>query len=282
MAVGNGIRDAMSTSMTNTTELADGRILIAREGAIGRITFNKPERMNAMSLDMWQGLQTALDQLADDDTVHVVILRGAGDKAFVSGADISEFETQRSSEASVRAYNAISEGADAALYHFPKPTIAQIQGYCVGGGMGLALACDFRLCSDDSRLGITAARLSLGYNQEGVRKLVELAGPSVAARVLYSAELFTAEKAFSMGLLTEVVPRDQLESAVQSLADRIAGNAPLTIKAAKAAIRSIGGAAGAPTSAEVARQVAACFASDDYAEGRRAFAEKRKPVFRGQ
>lgn len=282
--MGNGTLKIMGTSMgkTNTTELADGRILVSRAGAVARITFNKPERMNAMSLDMWQGLHKALDSLAEDDAAHVVILAGAGEKAFVSGADISEFETQRSSEASVRAYNAISEGADAALYHFPKPTIAQIQGYCVGGGMGLALGCDFRMCSEDARLGITAARLSLGYNQEGVRKLVELAGPSVAARVLYSAELFPAQQAFSMGLVTDVVPRDQLEGAVQSLADRIAGNAPLTIKAAKAAIRAIGGAEGAPTSEDVARQVAACFSSDDYAEGRRAFAEKRQPVFRGR
>ena len=122
----------------DTTELAGGRILVARSGAVARITFNKPERMNAMSLDMWQSLHDALDDLADDDAVRVVILTGAGDKAFVSGADISEFETQRSSEASVRAYNAISEAADASLYHFPKPTIAQIQGF-VGSGSRLPL-----------------------------------------------------------------------------------------------------------------------------------------------
>lgn len=267
---------------TDTTELAGGRILVARSGPVARITFNKPERMNAMSLDMWQGLQDALADLADDTAVRVVVLTGAGDKAFVSGADISEFETQRSSEDAVRAYNVISEAADAALYHFPKPTIAQIQGYCVGGGMGLAVACDFRICTHDSRLGITAARLGLGYNQDGVRKLVELAGPSVAARVLYSAELFAAEQALSMGLVTDVVPRDRLDDTVQSLADRIAGNAPLTVTAAKTAIRAIGGATGAPDTDEVARQVAACFSSEDYAEGQRAFAEKRKPVFRGR
>ena len=181
MAADSGIRRKMSASMSNThtTELAGGRIIVSRDGAVAKITFNKPAKMNAMSLDMWQGLQDGLDALADDDTVRVVILTGAGDKAFVSGADISEFETQRSSEDSVRRYNAISEAADAALYHFPKPTIAQIQGYCVGGGMGLAVGCDLRICSDDSRLGITAARLGLGYNQEGVRKLVDLAGPKI-------------------------------------------------------------------------------------------------------
>ena len=263
-------------------ELAGGRILVAKDGAIARITFNKPERMNAMSLDMWQGLHAALDDLAADDAVRVVILTGAGNRAFVSGADISEFETQRSSDEAVRAYNAISEAADAALYHFPKPTIAQIQGYCVGGGMGLAIGCDFRICAEDARMGITAARLGLGYNREGVRKLVELAGPSVAARVLYTAELFPAGQALAMGLVTDVVPRDRLGDMVTALADRIADKAPLTVKAAKAAIRSIGGAAGAPDAGAVAGQVAACFASEDYAEGRRAFAEKRKPVFRGR
>ena len=284
MAAASGTLRNMSSLMgkTDITELAGGRILISRDGPVARITFNKPERMNAMSLDMWQGLKDALDDLATDDAVRVVVLTGAGDKAFVSGADISEFESQRSSEDSVRAYNAISEGADAALYHFPKPTIAQIQGYCAGGGMGLAIGCDFRICSEDSRFGITAARLGLGYNQEGVRKLVELAGPSAAARVLYTAEIMPAERALAMGLVTDVVPRDQLEDTVHDLATRIAGNAPLTVQAAKAAIRAIGGAEGAPGADVVAQMVSACFASEDYSEGRRAFAEKRKPVFKGQ
>ncbi len=284
MAAGSGTHRKSSNVMgkADTVELANGRLLVARDGAIAQITFNKPDRMNAMSLDMWQGLHDALDDLGSDDAIRAVVLTGAGDRAYVSGADISEFETQRSSEESVRAYNAISEAADAALYHFPKPTIAQIQGYCVGGGMGLAIGCDFRVCSDDSRFGITAARLGLGYNQEGVRKLVELAGPSVAARVLYSAELFPAEQARAMGLVTEVVARDQLETTVRSLTERIASNAPLTIRAAKAAIRSIGGAEGASQSDDVARLVARCFASADYAEGRQAFADKRKPVFRGR
>lgn len=279
----SGTPESMADPMNNSNTIAraNGRILVSRNGTVAQITFNKPERMNAMSLDMWQGLHETLDHLADDDDIRVVILTGAGDKAFVSGADISEFETQRSSEDSVRTYNSISEAADAALYHFPKPTIAQIQGYCVGGGMGLAIGCDFRMCSDDSRLGITAARLGLGYNKEGVRKLVECAGPSVAARVLYSAELFTADKALSMGLVTDVVPRDQLSDAVSSLAERIAANAPLTVKAAKAAIRSVGAGEGAPDDNDVARYVAECFGSEDYAEGRNAFAEKRKPEFKG-
>jgi len=267
----------------NQTEShAGGRLLLTREGAIARITFNKPERMNAMSLDMWEGLHTLLDGLAVDDSVRVVVLNGAGDKAFVSGADISEFEAQRSSEDSVRRYNAISEASDVALYNFPNPTIAEIKGYCIGGGMGLAVACDFRICADDARLGITAGRLGLGYNYNGVHKLVELAGPSVAARILYAAELFPADQALAMGLVTQVVTRDELSSTVNDLAQRIAGNAPLTVMTAKAAIRAIGGADGVPQQSDIDALVARCFASEDYAEGRRAFTEKRKPVFKGR
>ncbi|MFY0691726.1 MAG: enoyl-CoA hydratase/isomerase family protein [Paracoccaceae bacterium] len=265
-----------------TVALANGKLLVDRDGLVTRITFNKPEKMNAMSLDMWDGLKTVLDEMAGDDSVRVVILTGAGDKAFVSGADISEFESQRASEEGIKTYNAISEAADAALYHFPKPTIAEIQGYCIGGGMGLAAGCDFRICSEDSRMGITAARLGLGYNLAGVRKLVDLAGPKVAARVLYAAELFPAEKALSLGLVDEVVSKEQLRQTVDALAGRIANNAPLTIKTAKAAIRASSAAEGSPDSADVAKLVAECFASSDYIEGRRAFAEKRRPVFTGK
>ncbi len=269
-------------SRNSPTTLANGRLLVSRQGSLARITFSKPERMNAMSLDMWEGLGIALANLKEDDTVRVVILSGAGEKAFVSGADISEFGKQRSSAEGVRAYNAISEAADAALYEFPKPTIAEIRGYCVGGGMGLAVACDIRICSEDARLGITAAKLGLGYSYEGVRRLVDLAGPSVAARVLYSAELFSAEDALAMGLVDIVVPRDQLARGVGELAERMAANAPLTLRAAKAAIRAVSRPDGEKARAEIDRLVARCFASDDYAEGRRAFAEKRKPDFKGR
>ena len=284
MAAGSGVdnEDVVKMQPDQTISHAGGRVLLSREGATVRITFNKPERMNAMSLDMWEALHAVLDALAVDDSVRVVVLNGAGDKAFVSGADISEFEGQRSSEDSVRRYNAISEASDAALYNFPKPTIAEIKGYCIGGGMGLAVACDFRICANDSRLGITAGRLGLGYNYNGVHKLVELAGPSVAARILYAAELFPADQALAMGLVTQVVTRDELSSTVNDLAQRIAGNAPLTVMTAKAAIRAIGGADGVPQQSDIDALVARCFASEDYAEGRRAFSEKRKPVFKGR
>lgn len=266
-----------STEMT----LADGKVLVTCDGPVARLVFNKPERMNAMSFDMWDALRAALSALEADDDIRVVVLSGAGGRAFVSGADISEFDTMRGTREAVQAYNAVSEAADAALANFPKPTICQIQGYCVGGGMGLAVACDLRICSAESRLGITAGKLGLGYGRDGVRKLVELAGPSVAARVLYSAELFSAQKALAMGLVTEVVAREDLEAQVTALAERIAGNAPLTLRAAKAAIRSLSDAPGVPSEQAVTDLVRACFDSEDYAEGRKAFAEKRRPVFRG-
>lgn len=263
----------------NQDSLAGGRLLIDRDGHIARITFNKPDKMNAMSLDMWQGLHDCLDGLANDEDVRVVVLRGAGDKAFVSGADISEFETQRSSESSVRAYNKTSEASNQALYDFPKPTIAEIKGYCIGGGLGLAIACDIRVCADDAKLGITAARLGLGYGYDGVQKLVSVAGPETAAQVLYSARLFPAEEAQRLSLVSQVVPRADLQDTVSQLANRIARNAPKTVRAAKAAIRAIERPNGPVSRADVDALVAACFASADYAEGRAAFAEKRQPIF---
>lgn len=264
----------------NTKVLANGRLLVTRQDGLARITFNKPERMNAMSLDMWQGLSEALDELASDDKARVVILCGAGDKAFVSGADISEFESARSTGDSVRNYNSVFEAADRVLYNFPKPTIAEIKGYCIGGGMGLAIACDIRICADDARLGITAAKLGLGYGYDGVHRLVSLAGPEVASQILFSARLFPADKAQRMGLVSEVVPRADLAITVADLASRIAANAPKTVRTAKAAIRAVLQPDGPVDRATVDRLVADCFASDDYAEGYRAFAEKRKPQFR--
>lgn len=258
---------------------ANGRLLVTRDGMVARITFNKPEKMNAMSLDMWQGLSDSLASLAADDSIRVVILCGAGDRAFVSGADISEFESQRSSEEGVAAYNRISEAADRALYDFPKPTIAEIKGYCVGGGMGLALGCDIRICAEDSKLGITAAKLGLGYGYDGVRKLMSVAGPEIAAQILYSARLFPAEVAQGMGLVSEVVPRADLAQTVTDLATRIAQNAPKTVRTAKAAIRAIQEPDGAITRADVDALVKDCFDSQDYADGRTAFTEKRKPTF---
>ncbi|MFD0917180.1 enoyl-CoA hydratase [Pseudahrensia aquimaris] len=267
------------TSM-QPTDFADGRLKADRDGAIGRIIFNNPDRMNAMALAMWDGLKDALAMFENDDTIRVVVLSGAGDKAFVSGADISEFDALRSTPAGVENYNARSEAADAALYNFPKPTIAEIKGYCVGGGMGLAVACDLRVCADDTRMGITAGKLGLGYGYDGVRKLVSLLGPAVAAEILCTAKLFTAEEALMKGMVSEVVARADLRASVDALAQRIAANAPLSLEAAKAAIRTISIPENGIGREGIDALTAACFASEDYAEGRAAFAQKRKPEFK--
>lgn len=262
------------------TDFADGRLKAGRDGAVGRIIFNNPDRMNAMALAMWDGLKEALTLFEHDDTIRVVVLSGAGEKAFVSGADISEFDQLRSTPAGVEDYNARSEAADAALYNFSKPTIAEIKGFCVGGGMGLAVGCDLRICTDDTRIGITAGKLGLGYGYDGVRKLVHLLGPAVTAEILYTAKLFTAEEALLKGMVSQIVPRADLRSAVDDLAHRIAANAPLTVEAAKAAIRTISVPENGVSREGVNALTAACFASEDYAEGRAAFAQKRKPEFK--
>lgn len=262
------------------TGRAGGRILIGRSDGIGRIVFNKPEKMNAMSLDMWQGLHEALDAFASDGAVRVVVLSGAGDRAFVSGADISEFGEKRSTPEAVEVYNRTYLEADEALRTLPKPSIAAIRGFCVGGGLGIAMACDIRICSTGSRLGIPAAKLGLGYGLAGTRRLVDIAGPAAASEVLFSARLFEAGEALGMRLVNRVVAEDVLDDEVAAMAGRIAANAPLTVATAKQAIRAAGDPQ--PGDAErIAAMVAACYASEDYAEGRRAFAERRLPKFRG-
>lgn len=269
-------------STTWTKGIADGRILLASEAGVARITFNKPERMNAMSLDMWQGLHAALDALAGDATIRVLVLAGAGGHAFVSGADISEFDQVRATEDGVRHYNAVSGAADRALAAFPKPVLAAIRGYCIGGGLGLAINCDIRICTEESRFAIPAARLGLGYGLEPVGKLVRLVGPASAAEIMYTGAQFGADVARAMGLVNRVVPAGELDTVVDDMAAGIARNAPLTVAAAKSAIDAAARPGDTEAEARVSAMVATCYASDDYAEGRRAFAEKRPPVFSGR
>jgi len=262
-------------------DYADGGLLVSCRGGVARITFNRPERRNAMSLSMWAGLHAALDALAGDDAVRVVLLAGAGGRAFVSGADIAEFDAARADEQAARRYNAISEGAEQALETFPKPLIAAIRGYCFGGGVGIAAGCDIRIAAEDARFAIPAARLGLGYGLAATRQLVRLLGPAGAAELLLTAAPVDAVAARAMGLVNRVVPTEALDAEAEAMAGMIAANAPLTLAAAKAAIAVAAAPPDAEAEARVAAMVAACYASADYAEGRRAFAEKRPPVFRG-
>src|SRR5450631_4356149 len=190
------------------------KMLSRKEGGVGTMTFNNPERHNAVSLDMWEAAQGILADFATDKNIRVVVLSGAGGKAFVSGADISKFESERSSKEAIDRYNIAVDKANTAVYEFPKPTIAMIRGYCIGGGVGLAVCCDLRICSDNSKFGIPAAKLGLGYAFPGVKRLVNLVGPAFAKEIFYTARQFDAEEARIMGLVNRVVPQGELEAYV--------------------------------------------------------------------
>jgi enoyl-CoA hydratase/carnithine racemase len=262
--------------------LKTDKMIAHKDGAIGWITFNNPARHNAVSLAMWEALYEIVTDYAADDAIRVIVLQGAGEKAFVSGADISEFEEKRSSVETTRIYNQTSQRASLALKEVNKPTIAMIRGYCVGGGVSTAISCDLRIAAEGSRFAVPAAKLGLGYDFEGVRKLVDLVGPAFAREIFYTARQFSAEEALAMGLVNRVVPADGLESYVRDYAATIAGNAPLTV----ASIKTLVAQAlkdGSERDMKLCQDVVdRCFASDDYREGRQAFMEKRKPQFRGR
>jgi enoyl-CoA hydratase len=257
------------------------KMLARREGAVGYLIFNNPERHNAVSLEMWAAATRILEQFRTDDAVRVVVVTGAGGKAFISGADISKFGDERATEAAVAHYNETVATANRTFHEFPKPTIAMIRGYCIGGGLGLAVCCDLRICSDNSRFGIPAAKLGLGYGFLGIKRLTDLVGPSFAKEIFFTARQFDAEEARLMGLVNRVLPAEELDAYVRNYAETIAGNAPLTVNAVKFIV---GESVKDPDKRDLARAdalVQACFNSKDYVEGRTAFMEKRKPVFTG-
>ena len=258
------------------------KMIARKDGAIGRLIFNNPARHNAVSLEMWEAVARIVDDFEKDDAVRVIVVSGAGGRAFVSGADISEFKDRRASEEAAVAYSRISEGARLKLQETLKPTIAMIRGYCIGGGVGTALACDMRIAAEGSKFGVPAARLGLGYAYDGIKKLIDLVGPACAREIFFTARQFTADEALRMGLVNQVVAEDELEDYVDNYCTMIAANAPLTVRAAKVAIREALKDESARDLELCKRLVDACFASADYTEGRTAFMEKRKPIFEGR
>jgi enoyl-CoA hydratase/carnithine racemase len=258
------------------------KMIAEKADGIGRLIFNNPARHNAVSLEMWEAVTQIIDDFERDDAIRVIVVSGAGGRAFVSGADISEFKERRASEEAAAAYSKISEGARLRLQETLKPTIAMIRGYCIGGGVGTALACDMRIAAEGSKFGIPAAKLGLGYAYDGIKKLIDLVGPAYAREIFYTARQFTAEEALRMGLVNQLVPDGELETYVDNYCAMIAANAPLTVRAAKVAIREALKDESARDLAICKRLVDECFASQDYAEGRTAFMEKRKPVFQGR
>ena len=255
------------------------RLIVKKENGVGRIMLDNQARRNAMTFEMWQSLPSALDDFMADDNVRVIVVSGKGGKAFCAGADISQFEKNRSSEEATAMYNEAVSKASTGLAEIAKPTIAKIEGFCIGGGLGIAMCCDLRIANDASSYAVPAAKLGLGYGHEALKRLLDVVGPSTAKEIFFTARQFTAEEALGMGIINRVVPRALLDAFVDDYTTRIAENAPLTIHSAKTVIDELVKAEG--TDYELCDHVVAdCFASEDYQEGRKAFMEKRKPKFK--
>ncbi|MBW8825594.1 MAG: enoyl-CoA hydratase/isomerase family protein [Acidobacteria bacterium] len=262
--------------------MPDDRILVAANGPVATLVFNNPERRNAVSLEMWLEVAEQLGRLAAVPEVRALVVSGAGGRAFVSGADISRFDDERSSPQGVDRYNEASSAAYAALEAFPRPTIAKITGGCVGGGVNLAVCCDLRVCDDSARFCVPAAKLGLGYGYEPVRRLAAIVGVSNATDLLLTARLIDAAEALRIGLVHRVVAAAELDAVVDDLAASVAANAPLTVAALKAICKAVADPGAPADRGRLDALVAACFESDDYGEGRRAFLEKRPADFNGR
>lgn len=259
-----------------------GAVRLDVDTGIARITVSNPARHNAMSLAMWISLAGIVTRIGADPTVRVAVLQGEGDKAFVSGADISEFETQRHTADAVRNYDRATADAITALTECPIPVVARIRGVCMGGGLTLASSCDLRYSTRSTRFRMPAARLGIGYPTLGMRRMVEVLGPARAADLFYTARIFDGVEAERIGFVHAAYDDAKFDEGVEQTVAAIAENAPLTVRAAKVGIRHSVSAPGKDDLVAIEKAVEACFESEDYREGRRAFMEKRAPRFVGR
>jgi enoyl-CoA hydratase/carnithine racemase len=259
------------------------KLLLQKDGPIGWITFNQPEKRNAVSQEMWQAMPEYVADLAADPAIRVVILRGAGETAFVAGADISQFKDRRRNAADEEEYRRISGAGSDSLARLGKPLVAMIHGFCIGGGVSIAITCDLRIAADDARFGIPAARLGLGYHYKGMEKLMSLIGPSYTKELFFTARTdFTAQDALRMGLVNQVVPKADLERFTRDYAHTMSRNAPLTQRSAKASVEQLLKPEAQRDYALLDKLIKDCFDSQDYQEGVKAFSEKRRPQFQGR
>jgi enoyl-CoA hydratase/carnithine racemase len=262
-------------------QLDTDKILAEKGDGVGWLIINNPDRRNAISLDMWQAMAQVFDEYAGDPDVRCVVMKGAGDKAFASGADISQFEKVRANAEAAAEYNRISKSTRRSMISFDKPVIAMIRGFCMGGGLGIALTTDLRIAADDSTFGIPAARLGIAYDFTSLNNLVQLVGPGKAREILLTARRFNAQEALAMGLVNSVVPVAALDNAVREVTGHIVENAPLSLRASKMTIAEVLKDAEQRDLELIAKLERDCFDSNDYKEGRSAFMEKRKPAFSG-
>jgi enoyl-CoA hydratase len=258
------------------------KVWLDQDGSTLQIQFNNPERHNALSVDMWEAVTPLLDVAQSDERIRLVVFSGAGEKAFVSGADITQFEDMRAAKEAVTRYELMAEQALMGIYNFSKPTLARIRGYCIGGGVNVAMSCDIRIAADDAVFSIPAARLGLGYRYSALKNLVDLVGPAVAKDLFFTARRIHATEARDVGLINRICELNKLDALEAEYKEALAVNAPITVCAGKAIIREILKPSPQIDHDHCAQLIKNCFESEDYAEGRRAFMEKRKPVFRGK